>query len=428
MSVIQLFKYSGIPEKLVKITVSEKTSKSGKYTVYSDEKNARATYSSEDIGGRIKRWILSENLVVLSGAGTSITTDDIGGPLDSGKYKYTGKTVWHIWEKCKKELDDAVIQSLQKELHEPDDDFQLERFISKLEIFISANSKSGTKELQELVKACEETREKIIQILKDECNLSLADTAPHPKFLRDLMAARRDKARMQLYTLNYDTLFEQAAENLSATVIDGFAFARNPVFNGTNFDLDVVKREKNRIQHNENYEEKVFQLYKLHGSLDWRKDKDTQKIVRVQDVSDTRETIFIPPSVHKFEQSYDMPYFEMMSRFQQSLRKENTTLIIIGYSFSDGHINRVIQEALNSNLNFELVVLSPKICGPGDGGLVKELHQLIDNGQNNITLISDTFQRFTRNIPSIISDDKELQRFNNPDDSEIEETPDAIPF
>ena len=53
----------------------------------------------------------------------------------------------------------------------------------------------------------------------------------------------------------------------------------------------------------------------------------------------------IYPKDSKYESSYEQPFFEMMARFQQSLRKENVMLVCIGFSFNDKHIVTVIQEA-----------------------------------------------------------------------------------
>lgn len=426
MTDLKLFKYANIPKDVDGILVLQKTSTGGdNYTEYADNEKVRKAYVDGAIRDKIKRWILSENLVVLTGAGTSITTGEEGLSLDAGGVRYTGKSVWSIWEKCKVKIPAADITELQTRLDEPDTEFNLERFLSKIEIYVSANGKSTDKTVKSIVDKCNSTRDIIIAILKEECDLTLHPSAPHTKFLRDILSARGDLSRMQLFTLNYDTVFEQAAEEGNATIIDGFAFSRNPIFNGSNFDLDVVKRSKNRVQHNENYEEKVFQLYKLHGSLDWRKDSTGERVIRVQAINDPREVVFIPPSVHKFEQSYDMPYFEMMSRFQQSLRRENTTLIVIGYSFGDAHINRVIIEALNSNLNFELALVSPTATKDSENNAIQKLHQLINNGQSNITMISDTFKRFTQNLPSLpaIRQNKPDVEVNGIEEDPISEIP-----
>ncbi len=375
---------------------------------YVDEKHADEAYKK--LNETLKEWVLSENLVVLTGAGTSITVDGKGDPVpDSDSNKYAGKTVWGIWKIVKNSVVDVDVIAILKQFDFYDegskkekDSFNLELLLSLIENFLIANKNIPEESIKKLVDDCRKLKDKIIETLKDECRLQLHDTAPHPQFLRTLLAARkRSQSRLKLFTLNYDTLFEQSAEEINATTIDGFSFTRRPVFNGSNFDIDIVRREKSRIFHQENFEEKVFHLYKLHGSLDWEISEN--QIVRRQDFIKDNDPLIIPPSAHKFEQSYEMPFFEMMSRFQQVLRRENTVLLVVGYSFGDAHVNRVILEALNSNLNFEVVVVSPSVNLPASDkdDVLKQLHQLIDSGNTNITLINDLFQRFVYQMPTI---------------------------
>jgi len=378
-------------------------------TTYADEDKAKEAYKR--LRKKFQEWMLPENMILLTGAGTSITLDNDGKELDINDKKYTGKSVWKIWLVVKEAVKDIDLPVLLKQFGLYDEakskeaaNFNLEILLSMLETFVAANQNSPEDIMKKLVADCEKLKKAIVDTLKVECELLLHDTAPHPNMLRTVLAARkRAQSRLKIFTLNYDTLFEQAAEKINATIIDGFSFTRTPTFNGSNYDLDVVRRERSRIHHQENYEEKVFHLYKMHGSLDWEKVNDT--VVRRQNF--TADPLIIPPSAHKFEQSYEMPFFEMMSRFQQVLRRENTVLLIIGYSFGDGHINRVIIEALESNLNFEVIIVSPTITKESNNATVKKLHQKIDSGQTNITLIGDTFQRFTQAMPTIVFSEDE---------------------
>ena len=148
------------------------------------------------------------------------------------------------------------------------------------------------------------------------------------------------------------TLFENAWNKLNYTIIDWFSFSLPRTFNWTNFDLDIVKRNKNYLEKEDNFEKKVFHLYKLHGSINWDEDKDWI-ITQI----DNAKWKLIYPWSSKYEESYDMPYFEMISRFQQELRKENVTLTIIWYSFSDNHINSMIKEAFKTNPSLNLVIV-----------------------------------------------------------------------
>jgi NAD-dependent SIR2 family protein deacetylase len=406
----KLIQFTGATRDISAAEITARTNGAGdRYISYVDKEAADKAY--DGIRSKLKNWMLADNLVVLCGAGASITTGLSGKNLDDKELKYTGKTVGHIWSECKKKIDAADVAKLQTILKEEDEDFQLERFISKLDTFVSANQHSTDASLIDTVAKCVEVKATIIEILKAECGLVLHETAPHEKFLRNILTSRkRSQKRMQLYTLNYDTLFEQAAQEINATIIDGFSFNRTPTFNGSNYDLDVVKREHHRVHHEENYEEKVFQLFKLHGSLDWRELKDEEgadedtRVIRVQDIDAPGTTVFIPPSAQKYEQSYAMPYFEMMSRFQQTMRRESTVLLVVGYSFSDAHINRVILEALASNLNFEIVVVSPGVGASNQIGVPKLLQEKIAKKRTGITLISDTFQGFVEAMPILATD------------------------
>lgn len=67
------------------------------------------------------------------------------------------------------------------------------------------------------------------------------------------------------------------------------------------------------------------------------------------------------PKDSKYESSYEQPYFEMMSRFQQNLRNENVLLVCIGFSFNDKHLVTAITEALEQNPSFQLIVVNRSI-------------------------------------------------------------------
>ena len=106
----------------------------------------------------------------------------------------------------------------------------------------------------------------------------MPENAPHKEFLKRITARKLKHNRLKLFTTNYDMLFEQAANECGFTMIDGFTFTFPRVFNGNNYDYDIVIRKNSRITAQENYANKVFHLYKLHGSLDWERDKETGQI------------------------------------------------------------------------------------------------------------------------------------------------------
>ena len=146
-------------------------------------------------------------------------------------------------------------------------------------------------------------------------------------------------------------------------------------------------RENSRIENEENYVTNVFHLYKLHGSLDWQ--EENEKIIKKVNAE---KPLMIFPNYQKYQSSYKQPYFEMMSRFQQVLRKDNVLLITIGFSFYDSHIKTIIKEAIDNNHSFQLIIVNKDID-----------HNLFENEINEgktIYKIAETFADFTKNYPT----------------------------
>ena len=62
------------------------------------------------------------------------------------------------------------------------------------------------------------------------------------------------------------------------------------------------------------------------------------------------------PSSDKFAQSYQEPYFELFTKFQELIKRPNTLLISSGFSFADDHISKMITQALKNNSSLKLLV------------------------------------------------------------------------
>ena len=80
------------------------------------------------------------------------------------------------------------------------------------------------------------------------CKLTLHAQSPHKTFLNKITARKPSDSRVKLFTTNYDTLFEQAANKAGFVVIDGFSFTHPREFSGRYFDYDIVNREKTRLK------------------------------------------------------------------------------------------------------------------------------------------------------------------------------------
>ena len=180
-------------------------------------------------------------------------------------------------------------------------------------------------------------------------------------------------------------------------IIDGFSFTHPREFSGSYFDYDIVHRDKTRIKQEESFVSKVFQLYKLHGSLNWERVSDTRIIQK----ENTESPLIIYPASEKYESSYEQPYFEMMSRFQQALRKEETLLIVIGFGFQDKHIQNVIREAVAQNPGFQLVIINYNGTEKIETTHVEQFFESVEKMEvkRKVTILFDTFNEFAKNYP-----------------------------
>jgi NAD-dependent SIR2 family protein deacetylase len=335
-----------------------------------------------------------KHIVVLTAAGTSLDNGGKGGKTREG-----------LWKSCRNEIKNIFIeiQPCNEDLKNIAQNKDIEALLSYIILFEKFNA-----DKRKTVKQLRETLEKQIATL---CNLTLQEVAPHKDFLNKITARKNNDTRIQLFTTNYDTLFEQSATKAGFVVIDGFSFTQPREFAGKWFDLDIVNREKTRLKQEESFISKVFHLYKLHGSLNWAREND--KIIQK---NNAKNPLIIYPASEKYESSYEQPYFEMMSRFQQALRKEETLLIVIGFGFQDKHIKNVIVEAVEQNPSFQLLIVNYRKDKVGNetGILLDGLEDFISKEkvkdtneeeiekikvQRNVNIVFDTFKDFTRKYP-----------------------------
>lgn len=330
-----------------------------------------------------------ENIIILTGAGASIlnlqTCPDCGQQLN-----HSGKTVTQLTQEINVLLkDDEDVLSLEE--------------LAKITKYIGEDDKFDIKEIniEDLLSKVEAAKEYICtddkfyetikqteSKIKELCDLTLHQEHPHKQFLQKLTARRSSHNRMKIFTTNYDTLFEQAALEDGFLVIDGFTYDYPRKFNPFMYNYDFVRREDNKIIDEPDYVEKVFHLYKLHGSVDWEK-VDNNKIVKKDYVE---KPLMIYPRRNKFEQSYEPPYFEMFSRFQNELRKKNTLLITVGFSFADKHIYTIVENAIENNPGLKLIIVDYSIMQDG----FEQFRTKAQKGHTNIMLLEKTFQEFTK--------------------------------
>ena len=168
---------------------------------------------------------------------------------------------------------------------------------------------------------------------------------------------------VEIFTPNYDLLFEQAFEQHPLPHFDGFVGSREPWFDLSSIEHDAIPARWTR-------------LWKLHGSINWEKTEEVvsgTSVTRVVRVTREAEAgkVMIFPSHLKYDQSRRMPYLAMLDRLRaffhgdaaRKYREANNRdedaprLIVCGYSFLDEHLNEVLLDGIRGNRNAQCFAL-----------------------------------------------------------------------
>lgn len=349
-----------------------------------------------------------ENLIILTGAGSSVGVGE-NILIEDISTERKGRLLAQLWDDVSMAITEAILNRFcvlvkyDDKYKEKEEDVDL-KYIKNLEKLLSLaniarNYVTDVPSEEQKALDIEDIINQIEKIIKVNCTLKLPENAAHSVFIEKITKRKVTLPRVKVFTLNYDTLFEQAGRKKNFTIIDGFSFSHPRTFSGRNFDLDIVSRNSSRVKEEDNFVQKVFHLYKPHGSVDWTKDRN--EIIQKDGVENP---LMIFPKDSKYESSYEQPYFEMMSRFQQNLRNENVLLICIGFSFSDKHIVTAIIEALEQNPGFQLMVVNKDI--DTKSATFISIFEA-SKKHNNIVLVDELFEDFANHFPDLKSYNQE---------------------
>ena len=220
--------------------------------------------------------------------------------------------------------------------------------------------------------------------------------------------------QVNLFTTNIDVFLDVALEECSLSFNDGFSGRMNPKFGTENFHNII-----NKVSSYYDYQSTLplFNLFKLHGSLNWKYNKDKTNIYYDNQLSGVeelkkcnlakeslvecfdedgkflskkdnkdhgfaeiyREAEKIKDSdseIEKFITSYDklvminpnkdkfkdttlkLHYYELLRMFSNNIDKENAVLFVFGFSFADEHICEIVNRATRSNPTLLVVIFA----------------------------------------------------------------------
>jgi len=192
--------------------------------------------------------------------------------------------------------------------------------------------------------------DKICELIASEMRRKLPDYRnSYSRFASWIGGVHRD-VPAEIFTPNYDLLFEQALEQHPLPHFDGFVGSREPWFDLASIEHDAIPARWTR-------------LWKLHGSINWEKIEDrvngvpVARVVRVSREAPVGR-VMIFPSHLKYDQSRRMPYLAMLDRLKAFFHgKDAPRLVICGYSFLDEHLNEVLLDGLRGNRNAQCFAL-----------------------------------------------------------------------
>lgn len=331
--------------------------------------------------------LVTENLVVLAGLGTSLGLKRLNSA--GVEEDVPAPTMRRLFEEVQQLEGFDAAAAIATDAVDAGD---VEALLSHCQFKIALD---GDEAVQAFLQRAERTILSLCSFVDEATDLSI-----HELFLRKVARRQPRLGRTQIFTTNYDLAYEHAARSARFSVIDGFGFGGSQAFDGNAFDLDVVRRRRGEPL---SLEPNVLHLLKLHGSVDW--DEASGGVFR----RDRPETpVLIYPSQNKFQLSFKAPYLESMSRFQIALRQPDVSIIVVGFGFNDAHIVAPIESAIRSNSGLRMIIVSPNLS-TSSNPTIQRISRLIEAGDRRHVLIQATFDRLVRLLPDTSGrDDREV--------------------
>jgi len=180
------------------------------------------------------------------------------------------------------------------------------------------------------------------------------DISFHRMFVRAIHRPSRPgkqvkKGKIAYINLNYDTLLEDALALEKIPFYDGIDGGASGWWNNEKFYSNDIGTK----------------VLKLHGSIDWTQVDDDplpRRIATGKLHNITNKNIMIWPASTKFRETQLDPFAQLLTLARQALKSEDQSekvLVILGYSYSDAHINSEIDRALrNSEGSLTIIAFS----------------------------------------------------------------------
>jgi len=190
-------------------------------------------------------------------------------------------------------------------------------------------------------------KEPLVNNLKDFIkSKAIVETEDKIRYFEPFRELIEELRPLDIISVNYDTSIEQFCNCYRLTYEDGFDVHWNPV---------VFQKEHTDIR-----------LYKIHGSVMWYQSDRGGYIklpvmVRENKVQlingEKAENLMLYP-MQKW--NFAEPILELLVEMKHILESESCKfLIVVGYSFRDDHITRILIDAARKNRELQLILIDP---------------------------------------------------------------------
>ena len=227
------------------------------------------------------------------------------------------------------------------------------------------------------------------------------------KTLIELLKRRKSNLlskQINIFTTNMDLFHEYTFEEIGAEYNDGFSGRLKTIFGTENYHNTILKTS---THYDYRSEVPLFNLYKLHGSLNWSEKyneiiydhslsilnqidrlvfppSEFVSIFRggttmsldeiIQEVDDNliiktsnhetfleayNKLVMINPTKDKFATTtQNLLFYELLRMYSNHLEKENSILFVLGFSFADEHIREITKRVIKANPTLLIVIFA----------------------------------------------------------------------
>lgn len=316
----------------------------------------------------------TRNLSFLLGSGCSLGKNGIP------TMKQLADNLFEPQADLPKELTDKVFSKTEKDILERlKINFSNEPFRTNLETFLGtlysykfyleklkeANEVSFDNDLTDLNIVIKKTKEYILFECLNEKNKNKDENIVdvYKQFYRKLSLRDSNLPKPNVFSTNYDLFSERAMDNLGITYTNGFSGFVERFFNPSIFNYALAEQMDISSLKWSVIDSFIF-LFKIHGSVNWVEKESNNKLFSIQEIQDIsfeklkeEDNYMIYPSPLKQNASLGSPYADLFREFQKRITQKQSTLVTMGFSFGDEHINNIIYQALTIP-SFRLVIFS----------------------------------------------------------------------